>query len=394
MEFYIARLPIFNRRKEIYGYKLLLCKSLREHFYALYSEPDDAEKLYRQLCFAGFEGASANPAAVIEFSNEMLESLVPLLPRENVVVEYLCGEEAELKDLSRIKLQGYGVSCDATIQLVPGILGTADIVSMDFSALSFDSQYQRIKGNRGKARFLAYNVDTRDDFEKACEAGYDYFQGLFYQQHSENNKAPIKAFNSSILRVISELNQKEPSFKEISNIIEHDVNLSYRLLRLVNSAYIAPKVQVKTISQALTILGLNTLSQFMSTMMIREIHHSGNAELLRCSLIRGKFMEYLAAQRRIPRKGSEAFFAGIFSLIDVILGKQMEEVLGELPLTDKVKDALLGKSNQLKALLDLVKAYEAAEWDYLEREYRLDLAEQDKLVTYYLSALEWAESLD
>ena len=400
MEFYIARLPVFNRKNEVFGCRLLLCPALKSYFHDQYREPDDAEALYRRLCFAGFDDtpAFAWPKAILEFSEDMFDSLVPLLPRKQLIVDFAHRAETHAPDMIKIKSQGCGAAFDVTIELNEDLLSMAELVAVDFSTLDIEKQRERIRAGKGRTHLLAYNVDTWDDFHVAAELGYDYFQGMFYTKILPGEPGGIHSLNTALLRVISELNQPAPSFREITNIIEHDLNLSYRVLKLVNSAYIAPRFQVKTISQAVTILGLNELTQFMSTLILRDAREAradGNRELLHSSLIRGKLMELLASQRKITQKGSEAFFTGIFSLIDVLLKREMADILAELPLTDAVKAALLGESCQLRALLDLVVDYEQARWErFSDGGYRFDLAEQQRLMNFYMSALRWAESLD
>ncbi len=128
--------------------------------------------------------------------------------------------------------------------------------------------------------------------------------------------------------------------------------------------------------------------------MIKQTQSPETGELIRTSLIRGKFMELLADSKKIPQKGSEAFFVGLFSLLDVILSRPMAEILKELPLTDGVKEALSGWDNDLRALLDMVILYEKARWDEFDALYSLDIAEQEMIMNFCLSACRWAESFD
>lgn len=407
MEFFIARRPVFNRRREIFGYELYLCQSMREHYNA-YSKPDDAEELYRLLCFAGFNESPNQPKALLAFSDKELESPTRLLPPGHVIVK--CGssgadEASSISRFEKIKSLEYQLAYDIAENCSRPLAELSDFISIDFSAHSLDFQMscmesmmeinlERTDKITGKMKFLACNVDTWEDFEKAYAIGYSYFQGNFYLKPLPEKRSDIRSFNTTILRVISELGGDKPRYKEISNIIEHDLNLSYGLLKLVNSAYIAPRFKVKTISQAVTVLGLNELNKFMSAMILKEAQSPENIELLRCSVIRGKLVELLADRKNITQKGSEAFFTGMFSLIDVILNKKMEEILSELPLTVTVKDALSGKNNDLKKLLDMVVDYEKADWDSFISVYKLDIAAQEELLNLYLAALTWAESLD
>jgi c-di-GMP-related signal transduction protein len=403
MEFFIARHPVFTRRREVYGYKLELCPSLMDRFYDLYREPDDAEALYRRLCNAAFSGntgpaeAPGKPLAILGFSEELLESLIPLLPKACVLVEYNSADNSdmtELRDLRRIRARGFRILYDATVKNRAGVLRYIDAVKLDFSALRPGTQPERVAEGKGQTAYHAWSIDTWEDFKKALLLGFDYFEGDFFMRPLPGRKSDMRPFDTSALRVMSELASPEPSFREIANIIEHDLNLSYSLLRLVNSAYIAPRFRIKTISQAVTILGLAELSEFISTLAIKQMQSPENSELLRRSLLRGKLMDLAAGAGDLPQKGSEAFFVGIFSLLDVIIGKSMAQVLDELPLTDGVKGALLGEDGGLKSLLDMTRLYERGRWEEFDAAYGLDLTEQEKLMDHYLAALKWAESFD
>lgn len=397
MEFYIARRPVFSRRMAVFGYKLELCPNLVNAFAGMYREPEDGEALYRQLCFTGFDEARDKPALIIEYSPELYERLLPVLPKKHTIIAYgNTGEDemTRLRQIRKIKTLGYRVLYEADEAPNSALLQLVDLVKSDFKFVSLEAQVERIRRGRGNALFCAGTIDTWEDFGKALVMGYDCFQGEFFLKRLAGKPSGLKSFNASILRVMGALSKPEPGFKEITTIIEHDLSLSYNLLRLAGSAYMAPKFKVKTISQAVTLLGSKELSAFLSTMMMKQMKSPENDELLRYSLIRGKLMDLLAGAHKVPQKGSEAFFVGMFSLIDVILNRPMKEILDELPLTDAVREALLGGDGELRVLLDKVLMYEEARWDEFDDAYSMDITEQEKMMHYYLSALKWAESFD
>ncbi|MEL4105403.1 HDOD domain-containing protein [Oscillospiraceae bacterium WX1] len=396
MEFYIARHPVFDKGRNIFGYKLHYCRQLSDHFYAGYREPDDAEALYRGLCFDGFDESPDKPKALVDFSEELIESLIPLFPREDTIVCYVAGDNSEstvLRDCKTIGSHGYSISYDGPIEFIPRIAAFVDFVRVDFRAQDPNMLYDVIQKHQDRIRFNAYRVETWDDYKKALAIGISYFQGEFFLSPPPVGPVGMKAFNATILRLLGELSVPEPSVRAITNIVEHDLNMTYRLLRLVNSAYIAPNFKVKTISQAVTILGLQELNQFVSALMVQEMRRSENLELVMRSLIRGKQLELLAIRDNVQLKGSEAFFTGIFSLLDIIFHRDQNALLADLPLTDEVKDALMG-GGVLGSMLSMLKAYEKGRWEEFESVYKPDLAVQETLMNTYLEALEWARSID
>ena len=170
--------------------------------------------------------------------------------------------------------------------------------------------------------------------------------------------------------------------------------MSYKLLKLVNSAYFAPWHKIKSIMQALVFLGTRELHQWISLMMLQNMQNVENAELIRMSLVRGKLMLLIAQELQYREASWEYFFCGIFSFIDVLLHKSMESILEELPLPLKVKQALVGEENDIRKILNLIIDYENAQWHKVYSQYPISTIGPDKFVDLYSSALKWAQLLD
>jgi EAL and modified HD-GYP domain-containing signal transduction protein len=243
--------------------------------------------------------------------------------------------------------------------------------------------------------FLADRIETWSDYKTARDMGYALFQGYFFLWPSTSlQQKEIKALDVCLISILSELDKPEPDFKNISEIIEHDLGLSYKLLRLVNSAYMAPKYRIKSISHALTYLGTRELHQWISMLMFGGVRNTENTELIKMSLIRGKLMVLVARELQLGDSGSEPFFTGLFSLIDVILNRDINELLVGLPISEDVKVALRGEGNTLQTLLAFIVSYEQAEWHKIEDKYPLNTITPERMVSLYIEAHKWANLID
>lgn len=87
------------------------------------------------------------------------------------------------------------------------------------------------------------------------------------------------------------------------------------------------------------------------------------------------------------------FLTGLFSLIDAILDHPLEVVLEKLCLPKKVKDALLGESNDFRAVLDLVIAYEKGSWEQVSLLAGKLGINECEILDCYLEAVTWTEQL-
>ena len=81
----------------------------------------------------------------------------------------------------------------------------------------------------------------------------------------------------------------------------------------------------------------------------------------------------------------------MFSLVDAILDRPMTEILKDLPLMADIKEALLGVSGPLRAVLDYAVAYESGDWEkMLEIAGTLGLDESG-VPLLHQAAVAWAE---
>lgn len=182
MDFFIARHPVFDRKKQVFAYKLQLCQGLRDMYYGQYREPDDAELFYRRLCFSGLDESSSKPLVILDFSDEMIETVISILPRKLVIVEYSGAgksEHTELKEIRRIQTYGYKVLYDATISASRKVLQTADCIKLDYSAINEETQRERMANNPRKLGFFAGGIDTWEAYERAQALGYVFSRGAF-----------------------------------------------------------------------------------------------------------------------------------------------------------------------------------------------------------------------
>ncbi|MGE4548096.1 MAG: EAL and HDOD domain-containing protein [Intestinibacillus sp.] len=386
----------------IYGYELLYRQGLQNSFSSTGGIDDDiatAEVLYNSFFVVGINDLTDGTKAFINFSKALMDSDVPLmLPKEKVIVEVLEREKATpatLAACARIRSLGYQLALDDFVfdeDNLP-LLGYTDIIKVEYPSMDLSQQAALLKKYHGKIKFLAEKIETREEYQKAKELGYHYFQGYFFSKPAMINSKEILTLNTTLFSVIEELNAQEPDLKIIAELITGDLGLSYKLLKLANSVYVGAKSKIKTITQALTTLGIRELYQWISLMMIKDMQNIENAETIKQSLVRGKFMSMLAEEIGRPENTSEYFFTGSFSMIDILLNRSMGEILAGLPLTEEVKEALLGAENDLKEMLDLIISFEKAEWDTLQQSALLNAISADRFMYLYVNAVKWASQL-
>jgi len=145
---------------------------------------------------------------------------------------------------------------------------------------------------------------------------------------------------------------------ELETLLKQDPALSYRLLKLVNSASFAPPSPINSFAQAIKLLGRRQLTRWLQLLLYARQQDDGigNA-LLPLAAVRAAQMEMLCKIKGGDRDQQDiAFMVGVFSLLDVLLGMPMAEIVGALKLSPEVDEALLHRSGELGRMLALAAA--------------------------------------
>ena len=387
---FIARQPIFNPQLEVVGYELLF----RGQGYAADALVDDPRRATATVVLNSFtelelERIVGHKRAWVNLSRDfVLDGLVQAIPPKLGGLEIA---EDELFDdelvaaLSDLKGQGYRLALD-DFRGRPGsdsVVGLFDVVKLNMPALGPEGVSEQIARLRHHGNLLLGDkLATRPDHDWCAAAGCDLFQGFFFCQPAVVGTRGIAANRLALLQVVAALQDPTVDLDKVEQLIVRDVALSFRMLRYVNSAFFGLRGEVRSIGQALALLGAENVRRWATLSVLASVDDKPT-ELTVTALIRARFCELAADQLRIAGPG-ELFTLGLFSVIDGMMDAPMGDVLESLPLADDMRDALIHRSGPMGQLLECVTALEAG--DYAAASM---LARTDEL---YLTAVIWANT--
>ncbi len=149
---------------------------------------------------------------------------------------------------------------------------------------------------------------------------------------------------------------------DIETTIKRDPQLSYYLLKLVNSVGFGLTTKIASFNQAITILGRRQLQRWLQLLLYARTRDGDRAnELLPRAAMRAGLTEALCKAEGGARDAQDrAFMAGMFSLLDRLFGMPIEEIVEPLNLADDVLVALTRRSGPFGAFLRAISAGEHA----------------------------------
>lgn len=400
MEVFIARQPIFDIEYNVFAYELLYRKNEFNFFdQSIGSDVATSILLMNSYYTFGIETLVGDGMAFINFDKQLIESEIPmLLDCKKIVVELLEDIVPTGKFLAKVvklKENGYTIAIDDYIEsyIHDEVVELSDIIKIDFLA-NTEAEIIRIV-NRWKPRgkiLLAEKVETQEIFEWAKKVGFSLFQGYYFSKPILMKGKDVKTSPYQYIKILQELNIDEPDYRRISGIIETDVSLTYKLLKLVNSKFSSNK-QITSIHHALTILGISPFEKWFSLAMVQTLSQEKPSELLKVSMTRAKFMELLAINSGLKPFAHQAMLIDLLSAIDGLLEKPMDLVLDELPLSEDVKSTLLLLPSKFSKIYSLVLLFEKGEFEEALQLNQFNQISSMSIADCYYEAVGWAEEL-
>ena len=378
MEVFIARQPIFNIDEEIVAYELLYRNNFVNSFPQTDSDGATIDVLINAFLSIGITEVTNGKPAFINFTeNLILEGNLDFLNTSQVVIELLEDIPITPELIERLKLlknNGFTLALDDFIMndeilIYDELFTTIDYIKIDFlftPELKRIEIEEKIKTNFPIIKLLAEKIETREQYEIAKKSGYSLFQGYFFEKPQILTATEIPANLFQYFQIISLLRDDETDIDLLANNIEMEISLTYRLLKLINDSSRRSKTKVRSIKQAILVLGLRELQKWIYLLAMREADVKKNndvfKELMYASLFRAKACEKCA---HLNYKGnfSEYFLVGLFSLIDSLLQRPMNKIVTQLPLSESILETISGGHTQFTPYLQFSIALGKLDWE-------------------------------
>ena len=232
----------------------------------------------------------------------------------------------------------------------------------------------------------ATNVNKLDEFSFCQQHDLDLLQGQFYTLPSNSSNKKISSSVQILMELLVKLQNPEIDAEELANTINLDISLSYKLLRLINSAFFGLPKEISSIKQAIVMLGHKKIKTWASLLSLSSVDDKPQ-ELRVMAMTRAKMCELLA---KYYKGQTETFFAaGLFSSLDALIDKPLASLLNNLPLSPELNQALLNHSGIAGRALHDVLSYEKGDWQTVATS-PLPI---EIIARAYLDAINWAKEL-
>jgi EAL and modified HD-GYP domain-containing signal transduction protein len=388
-EVLFARQPILDASGRLAGYELLY----RGDGGSESPHAATSRVAASALSDLGLRQATGGAPAFINVTTEFLLAMDPLpFGPEGVVLEIAADRLPDgplIERLSRLRQHGYMLALDGYAGQ-PGadpLLDFATLAKVDARGVNPTALALLVTHLRGRGiRPIANAVDAHSDHDRCADAGFELFQGDFVCRPREVVGHNVPTASIGALRLAAGISAGDADVDELEKAIALDPGLSLRLLRFVNSAAFSLRHQIKSVRQAITLLGPRTVRQWAMLLLLSGIDEQ-RGPLLVTALSRGRTCEAIA--RRLGADDADAyFFTGMLSVVDALLDLPMDEAIRDLPLAEDVVAALVQRAGGKGRTLTMAEACERGSWD----DAALPSLDAAELAVLHVEALTWADA--
>jgi c-di-GMP-related signal transduction protein len=325
------------------------------------------------------------------FNPERLVLEIPHVPDHD-----LATIEGHLPALTELHQRGIKLAFNQTALTAPyqTWLPLASCIKLNLAQLKREQIEPAIQMGQKKQQLqiIVEKIDTAEQHKLVTDLGVKLFQGNWFAKSVLTVGKVVRPSHANIIQLIN-LVRKEADTSLIEEVLKRDPSLSFNLLRFINSSGFGLRTEITSFRHAVMILGLDKLFRW-SAMLLTTSREGGVPPVVgNTAIVRGRLMELLAAELLPKDECDNAFVAGVFSLLDTMLGVPMDKAISAITLPDTVTDALLHNKGPLAPFLELTIACEQVDDANFAR-----VADALKLSNHqvnwaHLQALAWAETM-
>ncbi len=346
MDVFLARQPILNKYNKLFGYELLFRDSEKNSFQGEDGDKATIDVIKNSFINIGIEKVTGGKKAFINFTKNILKSdIFMVLSPETVVIEILedVDPTEEIVELcKKLKKLGYLIALDDFVysSKYKKLLEITDIIKVDFKITKGYERREVIENvNLPHIKFIAEKVETLEEFNEAVSYGYSYFQGYYFSRPLIVTGKRISENKIIYMKLLQEINSGSFNIEIIEDLIKRDVSLSFKLLKLINSANYVFRSEIKSIRQALALLGEKEIKMWLYLIVFKTLGEDKPENIIIESLTRAKFAEIIAQKIKGAPNSFNAYLIGMLSMVDRLMDIPLDEILHQLLLPIEVKDA-------------------------------------------------------
>ena len=311
--------------------------------------------------------ASGGRVSLNVVSESLLQDLLRAQPSSNLMVElpaFMASDPANVEALQRLSAAGTTLLIKGRpLQELPrevlpcfkySIIDLADDRRIGEGAMPPPGVIRTIAHVQSGVRTMA---EMEASFERGAHAVLGWPIDDAINAAAKGAKKTAQGDLHVIVELIRRVDGEEPIDK-LESTLRRDPSLAFKLLRYINSPAFGLRVEISSFSHAIMMLGYQRLKRWLALLLATASKDVNQKPIMFAAVRRGLLMEELVRGNGDEELRSEMFICGVFSLLDRMFQQPFKELLGSLPVPQRVYEALVDNKGPYQPYVELVRAIE------------------------------------
>jgi len=367
-----ARHSIYTKNRDVEYYELLFRNAENAFCPSIDDQSATFEVIANNYANVIQNGVEKIVPCFIKVTDELLLSdQLPELPKGRFVLEILGRSVitpeliAKLKELGKQGIRLALADYDPRERRFDVLLNIVHILKLDIRRLGMDNMPKLIAKLRPfHLELLADKVESKEQYLECVKMGFSLYQGFFLSEPATVKGKKINANKIVLLQLLAEIDRAGSDARSLEEIALNDPALTFKILKVVNSAAFSTPKKILSLSHAISLLGMAQIKRWIVIFMT-----AGNDkvpdDLLANMLVRGRMCELLSEMSGEDDPIS-FFMVGLLSQLDALLNIEMNELLEQMPLTHDIAQAILVHEGKMGDILSDVKHYQKGDFDAVQ----------------------------
>ncbi|WMJ08021.1 EAL and HDOD domain-containing protein [Nitrosomonas sp. sh817] len=371
--YFLGRQPILDRNQNLVAYELLFRQEQAQEATVVTDDLSaSANVIVNAYGRFGIQNVLGQQRGFINADPGLIMSnIISLLPCKHVVLEVRVPDhitEDFLRHCNELKQKGYQFALDNIVAIdskIEQLLPIVSIVKVDVLSLEIDALEKLVNTlKRWPVLLLALKVESREQEMRCKQLGFQMFQGYYFAKPEVMSVKRADPGKLSLMKLLTLVTDNR-DHDEIEREFKRQPGLSYHLMRMVNSVAGDLPRKINSIKHAITLMGREQLLKWIQLLLYTSnpVEDIAVNRRMQTAVERGKLMELIAAAERPHDKNHQerAFIVGILSLLDELLGIDMQQIVNKLGISDDMHQALMMREGRLGQALKLVEGDESGD---------------------------------
>ncbi|TCK16465.1 EAL and HDOD domain-containing protein [Marinobacterium mangrovicola] len=386
----MARQPIYTKSQDVAAFELLFRDPDGNFIEGLKDKEATLGVLLGTYSSISQGGQVQNLPCFLKVTDSfLLDNDMPELPRHSFVIEILGHSKFTPAFIERIKSlanDGYRLALadyDPRDPRFGAVLNIVHVLKLDIQKLGLKNvQTLAQKLKPFQLELLADKVETQEEFRICLEMGFEKYMGYFLSKPEPVRGKKLSGNKVLLIQLLTELQRPSATAESVEEIALNDPALTYRILRVVNSAAFNLRKEITSLSHAIALLGMEQIRRWVMLFLANNDEDKPD-DLTRNMLQRGRMCELLAEMSGRDEPINH-FIVGLLSQLDVMLDIDMKELMDQVPLRQDIKDALISRQGSYGEILQEVEHYERGDFEHLR-----NLMERQFYEVAYRHSVSW-----